>query len=300
MLTNEQAVRQFSEYIQIERNYSPHTLQGYLADIKEFEAFLKQQDIPVFAAVSYASVRIYLTELYQRQLARKSVARRISSLRSFYKFLLRENAVDQNPFSMVHQPKKEGRLPQFLYYEELDQLFKAADVATPLGQRNQAILELLYGSGIRVSECSGLDIANIDLTLGIALIHGKGRKERYVPIGSYAQDALEKYIKDGRKKLSAKADEESSSLFLNNRGRSLTDRGIRLILSKMIDDASLTISISPHVLRHTFATHLLNEGADLRSVQELLGHSHLSSTQIYTHITKDHLRKTYMNHHPRA
>ncbi len=300
MLTNEQAVRQFKEYIQIERNYSPHTLQGYAADIKEFEAFMKQQDIPVFAAVSYASVRIYLTELHKRQLARKSVARRISSLRSFYKFLLREKEVEQNPFTMVHQPKKEGRLPQFLYYEELDQLFKASDLTTPLGQRNQAILELLYGSGIRVSECSSLEMGNLDLALGIALIHGKGRKERYVPIGSYAQDALETYINDGRKKLGAKADEHSPSLFLNNRGRPLTDRGIRLILSKMIEDASLTISISPHVLRHTFATHLLNEGADLRSVQELLGHSHLSSTQIYTHITKDHLRKTYMNHHPRA
>lgn len=300
MLTTKELIKSFTEYLQIERNYSAYTVVYYTQDIEEFVRFMNSQGIGHLSVVTYLEVRIYLTELYQHKLARKSVARKISSLRSFYKFLMREHIVKENPFALVSLPKKEHRVPQFLYHDELAKLFQVSDCSTALGQRNQAILELLYATGIRVSECCRLELLDVDFSLGTILVHGKGRKQRYVPFGSFANDALETYIGNGRNQLLVKAKGESNALFLNYRGGPLTPRGVRLILNDLIEQASLSIHISPHVLRHTFATHMLNEGADLRTVQELLGHSHLSSTQIYTHVTKDRLKTIYMNHHPRA
>ncbi|MBM7659373.1 integrase/recombinase XerC [Bacillus mesophilus] len=300
MTTTKELMKSFTEYLQIERNYSPYTIVYYTQDIEEFVEFMNSQSINSISQVTYTDVRIYLTELYKHKLARKSVARKISSLRSFYKFLMREQMVKDNPFTLVSLPKKEQRVPQFLYHDELAKLFQASDQTTPLGQRNQAILELLYATGIRVSECCKLELADIDFSLGTILVNGKGKKQRYVPFGSFANDAIELYVEHGRRELMKKGNSSSSALFLNYRGSTLTARGVRLILNDLIDKASLSIHISPHVLRHTFATHMLNEGADLRTVQELLGHSHLSSTQIYTHVTKDRLKTIYMNHHPRA
>lgn len=295
-----ESMNRFIQYMQFEKNYSQHTVANYKRTIEEFLLFMKQQSIPDFAAVSYAAVRVYLTELHEMNLARKTIARKLSTLRSFYRYLTREEIVDQNPFAMASLPKKEKRLPRFLYDEELQQLFQTAETSTPIGQRNQALLEILYGTGIRVSECSDLSIGDVDFASGTILVFGKGRKERYVPFGSYAQKAVKRYIENGRHQLLAKGSVDTDRLFVNFRGGPLTSRGIRVILDDLMKKASLTIHISPHMLRHTFATHLLENGADLRAVQELLGHSHLSSTQVYTHVTKEHLRTIYRDSHPRA
>jgi integrase/recombinase XerC len=300
MIKDENYLEKFTEYLQIERNYSHYTIVYYSQDLEEFVAFMKRQLIDSYAIVTYTEARLYLTELYNRKLGRKTVSRKISSLRSFFKYLMREQVVKDNPFAIVSLPKKEQKIPQFLYEKELKQLFHNCDKKTPLGLRNQAILELLYATGIRVSECCKLQLEDIDFSIGTILVQGKGKKQRYVPFGSFAQEALEAYINSSRNELLNKSDKENCTLFLNFRGGPLTERGVRLILNELIKEASMTIHISPHVLRHTFATHMLNEGADLRSVQEMLGHSHLSSTQIYTHVTKDRLKSVYMAHHPRA
>lgn len=300
MKSERQLVVDFLNYLMIEKNSSPYTIEHYEKDINDFISFLKQQAIEGFAAVSYVLVRHYLVSLHEKKYARNTVARKISSMRSFYRFLNREKIVEHNPFAMASLPKKAKMLPQFLYEKELEKLFNVSDLSTPIGQRNQAILELLYGTGIRVSECCKLQLKDLDLFVEAVLVKGKGRKERYVPLGSFAIEALERYITNGRKMLLAKTENKSDSLFLNYKGEPLSARSVRNILNKIIEESSLTIHISPHVLRHTFATHMLNEGADLRAVQELLGHSQLSSTQVYTHVTKDHLKKIYNNTHPRA
>ena len=220
-------------------------------------------------------------------------------MRSFYKYLAREKIIDDNPFTLVSMPKAEKRLPGFFYEEELEMLFDSCKTDTPLGIRNKAILELLYGTGIRVGECCSIRLKDIDFYMSTMLIHGKGHKERYVPFGSFAHDQLEDYIRNARPVLLNGA-EDHGYLFVNFRGGRLTPRGLRGILNKLLEESSLQGKIHPHKLRHTFATHLLNNGADMRTVQELLGHAFLSSTQIYTHVTNEHLRKTYMSSHPRA
>lgn len=292
--------RGFVEYLQIEKNASPYTIQYYQDDLNVFVQFLAGESIQDLRDVNQQIVRLFLTHLYDQQLSRRSVSRKISSLRSFYKFLEREDDTYINPFVHVHLPKAEIPVPGFLYMQELEKLFEVNDLTAPLGQRDQAILEVLYGTGIRVSECQDLRLHDIDFSIGTLLVRGKGRKERYVPFGRFAEIALKTYLNEGRVKLLEKAKTTTENVFLNARGTALTTRGIRLILDKMVDKAALTINLHPHKLRHTFATHLLNEGADLRTVQELLGHESLSSTQIYTHVTKDHLRDVYMKSHPRA
>ncbi|MBH0229262.1 tyrosine recombinase XerC [Halobacillus yeomjeoni] len=289
----------FIEYLQIEKNASPLTVSQYSKDIDLFGDFLKAEGISLLEC-EYANVRLFLSKLHTEQLSRRSVSKKISSLRSFYRFLDREEFIKQNPFVNVSMPKSDHKIPEFFYEEELKQLFTVSDLHDPLGQRNQAIIELLYGTGIRVSECTGIELPDLDLSLETLLVHGKGNKERYVPFGQFAARALRRYIEDGRTQLAAKGKTPTNRLFLNARGGPLTARGLRLILNKMVEQAALTVDIHPHKLRHTFATHLLNEGADLRSVQELLGHEQLSSTQVYTHVTKDRLQQVYMNSHPRA
>ncbi|MDR7074556.1 tyrosine recombinase XerC [Fictibacillus barbaricus] len=300
MKSEREFINDFLQYLMIEKNCSSYTIEHYEKDILDFTSFLKQQAIEGFAAVSYVLVRHYLVVLHEKKYARNTVARKISALRSFFRFLNREKVMEENPFAMASLPKKAKRLPQFLYTEELEKLFNVSDLETPIGQRNQAILELLYGTGIRVSECCKIQIRDVDLKMEIALIKGKGKKERYVPVGSFAKESIERYLADGRKVLLEKTENKTDSLFLNYKGEPLSARSVRDILNKLIEESSLTIHISPHVLRHTFATHMLNEGADLRAVQELLGHAQLSSTQVYTHVTKDHLKKIYNNTHPRA
>jgi integrase/recombinase XerC len=290
----------FMEYLQIEKHASPYTVTFYLKDVDYFFSFLEREGIADLKEVNYAIIRVFLTELYEKKLTRRSVSRKLSSLRTFYRVLEREQLLDTNPFISVSLPKQTKPIPEFLYEDELKKLFTVSDLHTPLGQRNQAILELFYGTGIRVSECTGLTLDSMDFSIGTVLVRGKGNKERYIPFGKYAHEAIDRYIHDGRDKLSKKNQESTNHLFLNSRGKPLTDRGMRLILNEMVKKASLTVHVHPHKLRHTFATHLLNAGADLRSVQELLGHENLSSTQIYTHVTKDHLKTIYSNSHPRA
>lgn len=293
------SLKLFIEYLQIEKNYSQYTIEHYQHDIREFFLFMSEQGLTYLGDVEYSDTRIYLTKLFDQQLSRKSVARKISCMRSFYKFLLRERIVEDNPFSLVSIPKLEKRLPDFFYEEELSQLFNACETETALGRRNKAILELLYATGIRVGECCKIQMKDIDLSLSTVLVHGKRKKERYVPFGSFAHDALEEYIKNGRSEL-LKDKDDHGYLFVNFRGGPLTDRGIREILNKLIENSALTGKIHPHKLRHSFATHMMSNGADMRTVQELLGHAFLSSTQVYTHVTKEHLRNIYMSHHPRA
>ncbi|WP_078556845.1 tyrosine recombinase XerC [Bacillus alkalicellulosilyticus] len=291
----------FFQYLQIEKNSSEHTLINYELDINDFYVFMKQHNITQFSAVSYAFVRDYLTELHRRKLSRATVARKISSMRSLYRLLEREKLVEENPFRIAKLPKSESRLPNFLYEEEMNQLFSSFSTTKPLDIRDKAIIEILYATGIRVSECCRLKIKDIDFSIGTIFVFGKGKKERYVPVGSFALDAIENYLEHSRPELlKKKTGSGNDHLFLNFRGGPLTDRSVRNILNARIQAAALTIHISPHMLRHTFATHLLNNGADLRIVQELLGHEKLSSTQIYTHVTKDRLRDVYMKHHPRA
>ncbi|MBA4536213.1 tyrosine recombinase XerC [Bacillus aquiflavi] len=293
------SLKLFIQYLQIEKNCSQYTVEYYHRDISEFFMFMVEQTIKDLNDVTDFDVRLFLTKLYEKKLAKKSIARKISSLRSFFTFLLREKVVTENPLALISLPKSESRLPRFFYEEELQQLFKVCDVTTPLGQRNQALLEVLYGTGIRVGECVQIHIHDLDMSLGTVLIKGKGHKERYVPFGRFASDSLRLYIEDGRNQLIRKS-EDHHALFVNFRGEPLTARGIRTILDKMIKKTALNGKIYPHMLRHSFATHLLNNGADLRTVQELLGHASLSSTQVYTHVSNEHLRRTYMTYHPRA
>ncbi|SFI23163.1 MULTISPECIES: tyrosine recombinase XerC [unclassified Bacillus (in: firmicutes)] len=290
----------FVGYLQIERNYSKYTIASYQNDLEHFVQFMRREGILTFEDVTYVDVRLYLTTLHNEKLARKSVARKISSLRSLYRFLMREGYREDNPFALAALPKKEWSIPKFLYDEELEKLFEVSDTSKPLGQRDQALLELMYATGIRVSEFVKLQLTDIDFSTGTILVMGKGKKQRYVPFGSYAQDALVTYIENGRKQLEKKSQEHSQTVFLNAKGTPLTDRGVRYVLNELIKKTSLTMHISPHMLRHTFATHMLNEGADLRAIQELLGHENLSATQIYTHVSKERLRSVYMMHHPRA
>lgn len=298
MENGKQLLQEFVEYLQLEKNYSQLTVDSYSRDLISFFMFMNEQMIPTLDQVTHQDARLYLTKLYEEGYARKSISRRISSIRSLYKFLLRESYVQANPFAHVSMPKKEKKLPEFFYEEELQSLFESIDTSTPAGQRNMAILELMYATGIRVSECVQIQLGDLDSQLSILLVKGKGKKERYVPYGKLAKKALHVYIEDGRKKLLGK--HEHPFLFVNQRGMPLTARGIRYIFDEMIRNAGEMKHLHPHMIRHSFATHMLNNGADLRSVQELLGHSSISSTQEYTHVTKEHLKKTYLAHHPRA
>ncbi|MFD2628375.1 tyrosine recombinase XerC [Oceanobacillus kapialis] len=300
MLDFDKAIKAFTSYLQIEKNASPYTVKYYLNDLETFYEFLQGEGIIDLGDVDQKVVRIYLTMLYNKQLSRRSVSRKISTMRSFYKYLEREGEFLSNPFVHISLPKTNSPVPGFLYKQELEKLFEINDFQKPTGQRDQALIEILYATGMRISECQGLRLQDIDFSIGTIFVRGKGRKERYIPFGRFAEVALETYINEGRTALLEKAGQQSEAVFLNARGNPLTARGMRLILNKMVEKAALTVQVHPHKLRHTFATHLLNEGADLRSVQELLGHENLSSTQIYTHVTKDYLRSVYMENHPRA
>jgi len=289
----------FDRYLKVEKNASPYTRKQYVADISEFVAFMKQHQISAFAAVSYLHGRTFLGHLARRGLSRWSIARKLSCLRSFYRFLMREGRLTENPFQGVSTPKLEKKLPVFMYPQEMEQLLALPDTATPLGQRDRMMFELLYASGMRVSELVTLTTDALNLSLGVALVFGKGAKERYVPIGSYAIEAIRQYIEIGRRHLLG-GKPDHGMLVVNYRGEPLSDRSVRRIVDKYVEQAALGAKISPHTFRHTFATHLLEAGADLRTVQELLGHIHISTTQVYTHVTKERLRNVYESAHPRA
>ncbi|NCD08016.1 MAG: tyrosine recombinase XerC [Negativicutes bacterium] len=291
----------FLRYLEIEKNSSLLTIKNYETDIRLFVAFLQNRAGHVsWGKVTVLDIRAYLAIMNDEKYARRTIARRISSLRSFYRFLMRENFVKSNPFTKVRTPKLDKRLPVFLEEVEINELLKLP-ARDELGLRDQALLEILYATGCRVSELVGLTLEHVDLGNRYVLLLGKGNKERIVPIGNAAVDSVEFYLAKSRVRIMHRYNvKEHGKLFINHRGTQLSTRSVRRILNKYIADLALQKHISPHVIRHTFATHLLEHGADLRAVQELLGHANLSTTQIYTHITTERISAVYQNNHPRA
>ena len=276
-------------YLKVEKNCSSHTLINYKIDIDDFMIFI--DGVPV-EEVDHLLLRKFLARLRSKEFKPRTITRKLSSIRSFFKFLHREGYIKNNPTVLLMSPKLDKVLPKFLTEKEMAFFIEAPNLDTKYGRRDKAILEILYSAGIRVSELVGLNINDIDFIGNVAKVLGKGKKERLVPIGDKALEAIKEYI-DCRKI-------ESKILFLNKNGTRLTDRGVRLIVSKYIGRVSSQMQISPHIFRHSFATHLLNRGADLRCVQELLGHASLSTTQIYTHVTTARLKQIYNQSHPRA
>lgn len=289
-------VASFLRALEGERGVSPHTLVAYRRDAMRFIRFLRHERVAAWDAVTIPIARRYVVSL-DRRLARSAVARNLSTLRTLFRFLYREGKVSQNPFALVSAPKQLPRLPKVLTPDEVVSLLGAPDTSTPAGLRDRALLELLYATGLRVGELVSLRLADLSLVDELRVL-GKGRRERMVLVGAPAQEAMARYLDEGRPKLLRGRDH--GRLFLNSRGGPLTDRGVRVILDRCLRRAALGRRISPHVLRHTFATHLLDGGADLRSVQELLGHVSLSTTQIYTHVSREWLKRVYDEAHPRA
>ena len=282
-------IEKFISYLEIEKNYSIHTVLNYKLDLRDFERFLEDKSLE---SIEYITLRKFLASLKSKNLKSRTLARKISTLKSFYRFLCREGYLKSNPTLLLSSPKLDKHLPNFLTENEMTKLIESPKQDNLLGRRDRAILETLYSTGMRVSELVGLNVETIDFIGGIVKVLGKGKKERLLPIGKTALLAIRAYL-DMR-------DKQRKELFLNKNYIRLTDRGIRNILNKYIRITSLKQHISPHALRHSFATHLLNRGADLRSVQELLGHVNLSTTQIYTHLSTERLKAVYEKAHPHA
>ena len=282
-------IEKFIRYLEVEKNYSRHTVLNYRLDLEGFQDFLK--DTPL-EGIDYLVLRKYLASLKEKNLLNRSVARRLSTLRSFFKFLMRDGLLKANPILVVSSPKLEKHLPQFLTEEETRVLIESAAGLDERGLRDRAILETFYSTGIRISELVTLSASDIDFISGVVTVAGKGRKERMVPIGECALSAIRRY-QEARTV-------QAQAVFLNKNGKRISDRGVRGIVEKYIRLASIRQGVSAHTLRHSFATHLLDRGADLRTVQELLGHANLSSTQIYTHLTTEKLKRVYDKAHPRA
>lgn len=294
-------VYEFIRYLTVERGYSDQTQLAYEKDIADFSQFLINSGDANYLEIDYRDVRIYLGYLTNdKKYSRNTINRKTASLRSFYQYLLGQGVISENPFSYVHLKKQNQRLPHFFYEKEMAVLFDSMKGDTPLEQRNRALLEVLYGSGLRVSECSNLEESMVDWEHSVLRVTGKGNKERYVPFNQSTYKELQAYYETGRPYLMGKQQTTHPFVFVNHRGAQLTPKGISYILNQIIKKGSLDLQIHPHKLRHTFATHLLNNGADMRTVQELLGHENLSTTQIYTHVTKESLQKNYRQFHPRA
>jgi len=282
----------FLNYLTIEKNYSRHTILNYSIDLKEFGVFLGPTGVKDVKDIDYFLLRKFLGVLTGRNLNKRTLARKISTLKSFFKFLMREGEVASNPAASLIYPRMDKNLPKFLTEEEVVRMLDFSRGQDIWARRDKAILEMLYSTGIRVMELVGLRRENVDMISGFAKVRGKGRKERLVPLGEPALLALKDYM-DLRT-------DKNQALLINQRGGALTDRGVRDILDRYIGKSALALKVSPHTFRHSFATHLLNRGADLRSVQELLGHSSIATTQIYTHLTIDTLKAVYDKAHPRA
>lgn len=290
-------VEEFLKNLKYQRNYSDYTVLSYKEDLNTYEEFLNIEGLN-FKTIKYNDIRNYLRYLKEEKNEKNSsICRGLSALRTFYNYLITSEITDSNPFTYLNGPKKEKRLPRYFEYNELEELFKVPDLKDPFGQRNRLILELLYASGMRVGELVSIKIKDINISEGTILILGKGNKERITHFGEYAKDILLLYLEDGYKKLNKN---NLDYLFINNKATKLTERGVRDILNNVIKETDISKHISPHMLRHTFATHLLNEGCDILSVQKLLGHESISATGIYTHVTTEHLKNVYYNNFPRA
>lgn len=292
-------LEKYRAYLQNERYYSPHTINNYTKDILEYLKYLEQDNITL-TNTGLNLARNYAYTLANKNLKPTSINRKLSSIRNFYRFLITQEVVKSNPFDAIETIKTEKKLPNYLYLDDLETLFNSIDQSTPLGVRNYCLLELLYGTGIRVSELCNIKLHDIDFYNNNILITGKGNKQRYVPIHESLREVLITYLNFARNELLKDSDEIVDNLFVNHRGGPLTSRGVRDILKNLVNETGLNVKISPHVLRHSFATHMLDYGADLRSVQKLLGHENLSTTQIYTHVSKEKLKESYLQHHPRA
>ncbi|MCF6096708.1 site-specific tyrosine recombinase XerD [Thermovorax subterraneus] len=294
----EEMVRQFLNFISVERGLAPNTIESYYRDLQNYLRFLKSQNITDLKFTSKTTIISYLLLMQKNGKASSSISRACAAIKSFYHFLMRERYIDEDPTINLNTPKLEKKLPRVLTVEEVEKLLEQPDIRDPLGFRDKTMLELLYSTGIRVSELISLTTEDVNLDMGFLRCTGKGSKERIVPIGSFAITYLKEYINNVRRLLVK--DKNSDVLFVNHFGKALTRQGFWKIIKKYAKMAGIDKEITPHTLRHSFATHLIENGADLRAVQEMLGHADISTTQIYTHLTKTRIKEVYDKTHPRA
>ncbi len=292
----------YLQFIKTERNAALSTVESYRKDIWQFLRFLDHKEHTDISFFNYLILRQYLAMLKDQKYARSTIARKLSATKSFLKYLKRNEILKDNTWELVSSPKRGRKLPKFLFQDEVLELLDSPPKGTLLGCRDKAILEVLYGTGIRVSELTNLNISSVDFEQALIRIYGKGARERIVPVGSFALQAVAVYLKRSREQLEKRNKERdiSEALFLNRFGGRLTARSVRRMLHNYSVKVGERLNVSPHMLRHSYASHLLNAGADLRALQELLGHAAISTTQIYTHITKENLKRTYQITHPRA
>jgi integrase/recombinase XerD len=291
-------ISSFMTHVKVEKGLSSNTVEAYQRDLVKFADFAKKRKLSL-EAIRRDDLVDFLTGLYRQKLESKTVARHLVTLRNFFRFAQMQEVIPEDPSLHLESPKIRRSLPGYLRLEEVERLLLQPDARTPLGQRDKAMLEVLYSTGLRVSELIGLRVSDLDTSVGCVRCIGKGDKERIVPVGKKALSMVEKYLRDARPKLLGKVT-GTAALFLNRRGRQLTRVGVWKILSQYGRRAGLRVALTPHMLRHSFATHLLERGADLRSVQLMLGHSDISTTQIYTHVVEERLKQIYKAHHPRA
>ena len=305
----EQLLTQFLEHLRYERNVSEHTLRNYQSDLEQFVDHLApanpkngRRNFPDLADIDHITIREWLATLHTAQKKKSSIARKLAALRTFFQFLVREGLVEQNPARLVATPRQEKKLPKHLSIEDAIKFIETPDTNTELGKRDRAMLELMYATGVRVAELTRMNIGHIDFRNRLIRVTGKRRKERIVPFGEPALDALRAYldIRDGFLNNAPISEREPEALFLNYQGTRITTRSVGRMVDKYIRLCAGKYDISPHALRHSFATHLLDSGADLRDIQELLGHARLSSTQIYTHVSMEKLIQVYDKAHPKA
>ncbi|HHT9135897.1 MAG TPA: tyrosine recombinase XerC [Candidatus Wunengus sp. YC60] len=294
-------INKYLAHIEHDRNFSSQTLRAYRNDLHQYLSFLNAEGCSGFGDVTRLLLRKFLAFQKKQDYSKTTIARKFVSIRSFYKFLCREGVLEFNPVESIRTPKLNRNLPEFMSINETETLLNVPDLNTLLGIRDSAMMETLYSTGMRVSELGGLDVSDVDFSGGVVKVKGKGKKERLLPIGNHALNAIQIYLDKRNSDSSVRiASRNSKALFLNNRGGRLTERSVARMLEKYVKKAGMNSKISPHTFRHSFATHLLDRGADLRSVQELLGHANLSTTQIYTHITTERLKEVYKKAHPRA
>lgn len=293
-------IQDFIHYLVVERGLSNNTIVSYERDLKAYAIFLKEHlRIESVNEIGRVHILQFLKHLKETGKSSKTIARHIASIRSFHQFLLREKVANEDPSVHIETPQVERKLPNVLSLAEVEKLLETPKLTSPIGYRDKAMLELLYATGIRVSELIQLNLSDIHLMMGFIRCYGKGRKERVVPIGQKATNAIEEYLEKGRSKL-VKQKNQTEALFLNHHGKRMTRQGFWKNLKKIAKEAGIQKELTPHTLRHSFATHLLENGADLRAVQEMLGHADISTTQIYTHVTKTRLKDVYKQFHPRA
>lgn len=296
----QEALAEYIIYLKIERGLSANTVTSYKRDIEKYLTFLTEKKITQLDEVSRFEILDFLQTLRQSGAADNSIIRMVSSLRKFHQYLKRESIVSDDPMQLIDTPKKASTLPKAISPQAVEQLLEAPDTTTPLGVRDRTILELMYATGLRISELVNLKLSDMHLTMGFIQTMGKGEKERIIPLGEIASQWLDHYLDGARVYLQDQSAETSEYVFLNSRGKSLSRQGVWKKVKQLALEAGIDQNVTPHTLRHSFATHLLENGADLRMVQELLGHADISTTQIYTHITKTRLKQVYSDYHPRA